>query len=88
MTKYQFLRFNGEDHGRNELIAIYVWSAYCLTLPEGELPDVKLWRKRKQVQSHTQTIQKMLEEEQLALREYMVTWGHVKCLIRRRYCAS
>jgi transcriptional enhancer factor len=47
---------NGKPHGRNELISLYLWIAYCESLQPGVKPDVTKQRTRKQVSSHIQVL--------------------------------
>ena len=53
--KYQI---RGAQYGRNMLIGEYLWMAYCLSLPPGTEPDMKLeeMRERKKVSSHIQVL--------------------------------
>lgn len=48
--------FKGKPHGRNELIKVYLWIAYCQSLPPGAVPDPTMERTRKQVSSHIQVL--------------------------------
>lgn len=47
--------------GRNELIGMYIWLAYCKTLPPGVEPDHNMWRKRKQISSHIQVLKGLFQ---------------------------
>lgn len=51
---------NGKPHGRNELISLYLWIAYCDSLPPGVKPDPTMQRTRKQVSSHIQVLKGFL----------------------------
>ncbi|VCU40329.1 BgtA-20401 [Blumeria graminis f. sp. tritici] len=53
--------FNGKPHGRNELIALYIWIAYRESLPSGVAPSPLMIRHRKQISSHIQVLKKYLQ---------------------------
>lgn len=53
---------HGKPHGRNELIALYIWFAYLETLPPGEQPDETKRRTRKQVSSHIQVLKGFMRD--------------------------
>ncbi|KAL5594299.1 hypothetical protein BROUX41_001241 [Berkeleyomyces rouxiae] len=53
--KKYFMRH--QQYGRNMLIGDYVWIAYVMGLPAGQLPDEKnMKRSRKQISSHIQVL--------------------------------
>ena len=53
--------YRGKPHGRNELIAEYLWIYYLQSLGPGEVPDPSMRRLRKQVSSHIQVIKGFLK---------------------------
>ncbi|KAG9241400.1 TEA/ATTS domain family-domain-containing protein [Calycina marina] len=52
----------GKPHGRNELIAEYLWIAYCSSLSPGVPADSTMRRTRKQVSSHLQVLKGFLKD--------------------------
>ncbi|TAQ86564.1 hypothetical protein B7494_g5123 [Chlorociboria aeruginascens] len=54
--------YQGKPHGRNELIAEYLWIAYLQSLPPGSQPDPTMRRGRKQVSSHIQVLKGFLKD--------------------------
>ncbi|KFY33758.1 hypothetical protein V494_07365 [Pseudogymnoascus sp. VKM F-4513 (FW-928)] len=55
MGKLMF-QINGKPHGRNQLIALYMWIAYEKSLPPNVRPDKTKRRTQKQVSSHIQVL--------------------------------
>ena len=55
MGKLMF-QINGKPHGRNQLIALYMWIAYEKSLPRNVRPDKTKRRTQKQVSSHIQVL--------------------------------
>jgi transcriptional enhancer factor len=53
---------HGKPHGRNELIALYLWIAYVESLPPGEQPDETKRRTRKHVSSHIQVLKGFMRD--------------------------
>ncbi|TVY14314.1 Conidiophore development regulator abaA, partial [Lachnellula arida] len=54
--------YHGKPHGRNELIAEYLWIAYLESLPPGQPPDMSMARTRKQVSSHIQVLKTFFKD--------------------------
>lgn len=54
--------FKSKPHGRNELIAEYLWLAYVQSLPHGQRPDKSMERTRKQVSSHIQVLKGFMKD--------------------------
>lgn len=52
----------GRPHGRNELIAEYLWIAYCCSLAPDQPRDENMKRTRKQVSSHIQVLKSFLRD--------------------------
>ncbi|KFX98770.1 hypothetical protein V490_02127 [Pseudogymnoascus sp. VKM F-3557] len=55
MGKLMF-QINGKPHGRNQLIALYMWISYEKSLPPNVRPDRTKRRTQKQVSSHIQVL--------------------------------
>lgn len=49
-------------HGRNMIISMYVWMAYCMALPPGKAPDPANRRDRKAISSHIQVLKNFFKE--------------------------
>ncbi|KFY31716.1 hypothetical protein V493_00870 [Pseudogymnoascus sp. VKM F-4281 (FW-2241)] len=49
-------QINGKPHGRNQLIALYMWISYEKSLPPNVRPDKTKRRTQKQVSSHIQVL--------------------------------
>ncbi|RDW87624.1 hypothetical protein BP5796_03318 [Coleophoma crateriformis] len=65
----------GKPHGRNELIAEYIWIAYQQGLPPGQKPDKAMMRSRKQVSSHIQVLKGFFREHPAFLRLFPAPRG-------------
>ncbi|RKF57022.1 Conidiophore development regulator abaA [Golovinomyces cichoracearum] len=59
MGRHKFT-FDGKPHGRNELIALYIWISYKENLPPDVTPDPLMNRHRKQISSHIQVLKKFM----------------------------
>jgi len=60
-------------HGRNMIISMYVWMAYCRSLPPGTTPNPANKRDRKAISSHIQVLKNFFKD-------------HRFCMITRPYC--
>ncbi|OBT65540.1 hypothetical protein VE03_04937 [Pseudogymnoascus sp. 23342-1-I1] len=62
MGKLMF-QINGKPHGRNQLIALYMWIAYERSLPPNVRPDKTKRRTQKQVSSHIQVLKGYIRKD-------------------------